>query len=55
MGEVAQFPTIHNYCQCPKCGFPQWKVLWPKDEENKWYLECRGCGQQYKQGLVTGK
>jgi len=55
MGEVAQFPTIHHYCICPKCDWDYWKILWPKDQVEAWYIECANCGQQYKQGFITGK
>ena len=55
MGEVAIFPTIHNFLICPKCDSSQWFVSWPRDMEIAWYVECGQCGQQYKQGLITGR
>ena len=55
MGEIAQFPVIHNFCICPKCDGCYWKVLWPVGKEKSWYLECSRCGQQYKQGFITGE
>lgn len=54
MSEIANFPTIHDFLLCPKCDSSQWFVNWPRGQELAWYLECGQCGQQYKQGLVTG-
>lgn len=51
---VLNFPTVHNFLICPKCDKSSWLIIWPKDKELEWYIECWGCGQQYMQGLVTG-
>ncbi len=54
MCEVIDFPKVHNFLLCPKCNNSHWLIIWPKDKEIEWYIECCECGQQYKQGLVTG-
>ena len=53
MGEVAQFPEIQYSLICHDCDGTEWFICWPKDKRPEWYIECVGCGSQFKQNMLT--